>query len=170
MSNACRLEECYDAHARALYGYLLNLTGDEFETRDTLQEVFVRLANRPSLLDGARNPRRFLLRMVHNMAIDRMRRRISRQQAVTALAAEAAGRFVASPDPDTAAFREGLAAALDSLPVEQRAVVHLKLWEELTFDEIAHVLEIPMNTAASRYRYGIDKLRERLRHLYQELQ
>jgi RNA polymerase sigma-70 factor, ECF subfamily len=170
MPNACRLEECYDAHARALYGYLLNLTGDESETRDTLQEVFVRLATRPTLLDGARNPRRFLLRMAHNMAIDRMRRRIARQQAVTALAADSIERFATSPDPDTSAFREELAAALDGLPVEQRAVVHLKLWEELTFEEIAEILELPMNTAASRYRYGIDKLRDRLRHLYQELQ
>jgi RNA polymerase sigma-70 factor (ECF subfamily) len=49
-------------------------------------------------------------------------------------------------------------------------VVHLKLWEELTFEEIAAALEIPPNTAASRYRYGLDKLRERLRPLYEEIQ
>jgi RNA polymerase sigma-70 factor (ECF subfamily) len=46
--------------------------------------------------------------------------------------------------------------------------LHLKLWEELTFEEIAAALEIPPNTAASRYRYGIDKLRDRLRPIYEE--
>jgi len=48
-------------------------------------------------------------------------------------------------------------------------VVHLKLWEYLTFEHIAELLDIPPNTAASRYRYGLDKLRERLRPLYDEI-
>jgi len=52
---------------------------------------------------------------------------------------------------------------------EQRAVIHLKLWEGMTFDQIADLLEISPNTAASRYRYGIDKLRQRLRPLYDEI-
>jgi len=66
-------------------------------------------------------------------------------------------------DPDEAAFRQEAAQALGELPPEQRAVVHLKLWEGLTFEEIARVLDLSPNTAASRYRYGIDKLRARLR-------
>jgi RNA polymerase sigma-70 factor (ECF subfamily) len=47
--------------------------------------------------------------------------------------------------------------------------VHLKLWEGRTFEVIADLLGIPPNTAASRYRYGLDKLRSRLRPLYEEL-
>jgi RNA polymerase sigma-70 factor (ECF subfamily) len=58
---------------------------------------------------------------------------------------------------------------MEELPPDQRAVVHLKLWEGLAFEEIAAALEIPPNTAASRYRYGLDKLRERLRPLYEEI-
>ena len=48
-------------------------------------------------------------------------------------------------------------------------MVHLKLWEGLTFEQIAELLGIPLNTPASRYRYGLDKLRERLRPLYDEI-
>jgi RNA polymerase sigma-70 factor (ECF subfamily) len=48
-------------------------------------------------------------------------------------------------------------------------VAHLKLWEKLTFEQIAATLHIPANTAASRYRYAIDKLRERLRPIYDEI-
>jgi RNA polymerase sigma-70 factor (ECF subfamily) len=59
--------------------------------------------------------------------------------------------------------------ALGELPEEQRAVVHLKLWEGLTFEAIAGALDISPNTAASRYRYGLDKLRYRLRPLYEEM-
>jgi RNA polymerase sigma-70 factor (ECF subfamily) len=58
---------------------------------------------------------------------------------------------------------------MEELPPDQRAVVHLKLWEHLTFDAIAEMLDISQNTAASRYRYAIDKLRERLRPIYEEI-
>ena len=60
-------------------------------------------------------------------------------------------------------FREALASALGDLPPEQRAVVHLKLWEGMTFEAIAGLLGIPSNTAASRYRYALEKLRTLLR-------
>jgi RNA polymerase sigma-70 factor (ECF subfamily) len=62
-----------------------------------------------------------------------------------------------------------MSAALSELPEEQRAVLHLKLWEGLTFEEIAAALDISPNTAASRYRYGLDKLRDRLRPLHEEM-
>lgn len=169
MSADRQLEDWYDAHAQALFGFLLNLTRNETETRDALQEVFRKLAARPDLMADVRDPRGFLLRLAHNTAIDLLRRRTSRRHTTDALARETMGLFAPTPDPDTTAFREELASALALLPEEQRAVVHLKLWENLTFDAIAGVLDIPLNTAASRYRYGIDKLRERLRPLYEEI-
>ena len=49
--------------------------------------------------------------------------------------------------------------ALRSLPVEQREVVHMKVYEQMTFQQIADELAISINTAASRYRYAMDKLR-----------
>ena len=82
---------------------------------------------------------------------------------------EPAPIFAPASEPDERAFREALGAALGEIPVDQRAVVHLKLWEGLTFEQIAELLGIPLNTAASRYRYGLDKLRERLRPLYDEI-
>jgi RNA polymerase sigma-70 factor (ECF subfamily) len=53
-----------------------------------------------------------------------------------------------------------LAAAVERLPNEQREVVILKIWNELTFAEIGHVLEISQNTAASRYRYALGALKK----------
>jgi RNA polymerase sigma-70 factor (ECF subfamily) len=163
------LERLYDDHAQALFAFLLNLTRDEVETRDVLQELFARLARRPELLDGVRDERAFLLRLAHNLAIDQMRRRGTRERTQERLAEEASSIFVPAVEPDEMEFQQALAAALAELPEEQRAVVHLKLWENLTFEEIARTLNIPPNTAASRYRYGLDKLRERLRPLYEEI-
>jgi len=163
------LECLYDEHATALYGFLLNLTRNETDTRDLLQELFIKVARQPELLDGVRDLRSFLLRLAHNSAIDAMRRRGSREKRHEQLAAQMAGAVAPSTDPDEQAFRMALTEALGELPAEQRAVVHLKLWEGLTFEAIAALLEVPLNTAASRYRYGVDKLRERLRPIYNEI-
>jgi RNA polymerase sigma factor (sigma-70 family) len=48
------------------------------------------------------------------------------------------------------------------LPKDQREVLVMKIWNELTFAEIAEVLGISQNTAASRYRYGLGALRKTL--------
>jgi RNA polymerase sigma-70 factor (ECF subfamily) len=163
------LERLYDDHAQALFAFLLNLTRDEPDTRDVLQEIFVKLARQPDLLRGVRDERAFLIRLAHNAAIDLMRRRGTRDKTREQFTSEAASPFAPATDPDEQAFRDAFAAALAELPDEQRAVVHLKLWEDLTFEQIADALDIPPNTAASRYRYGLDKLRERLRPLYEEI-
>lgn len=163
------LQQHYDEHASALFAFLLNLTRDEEDTRDLLQEVFIKLARQPGLLDSARDERAFLLRLAHNAAIDLLRRRGTRERQHEQFGAGQFNAFAPASDPDESAFRAELADALGELPADQRAVVHLKLWAGLTFEEIAETLEIPMNTAASRYRYGLDKLRARLRPIYDEI-
>jgi len=163
------LERLYDDHAQALFAFLLNLTRDEPDTRDVLQEIFVKLARQPDLLRGVRDERAFLIRLAHNAAIDLMRRRGTRDKTRDQFAAEIISPFAPASDPDEQTFRAALAEALTELPAEQRVVVHLKLWEGLTFEQIAGALDIPLNTAASRYRYGLDKLRERLRPIYEEM-
>ena len=163
------IERLYDEHAQALFAFLLNFTRHEADTRDLLQELFIKLAKRPELLDGVRDERAFLLRLAHNLAIDLIRRRGTREKNYEQLAREPLAVFAPTDAPDEGAFREALAAALGELPAEQREVVHLKLWEGLTFEQIAELLGIPLNTAASRYRYGLDKLRARLRPLYDEI-
>jgi RNA polymerase sigma-70 factor (ECF subfamily) len=163
------IERLYDEHARPLYAFLLNFTRDEADTRDLLQEIFIKLAREPKLLAGVREERPFLIRLAHNAAIDLMRRRGTRERTKENFAAEMVSPFAPAGDPDEKVFRDELAEALAELPEEQRAVVHLKLWGELTFEEIAGALDISPNTAASRYRYGIDKLRDRLRPIYEEM-
>jgi len=169
MPRGLDIERLYDEHAQALYAFLLNLTRNEPDTRDLLQEIFVKLAREPDLLDGVRDERAFLIRLAHNAAIDLIRRRGTRARARENFAAEMISPFAPAGDPDETFSRNELSVALAELPEEQRAVVHLKLWEGLTFEEIAAALEISPNTAASRYRYGLDKLRERLRPVYEEM-
>jgi RNA polymerase sigma-70 factor (ECF subfamily) len=169
MSSSPNIERLYDDHAPALFAFLLNLLRNEADTYDVMQDLFIKLGSRPALLAGVRDERGFLLRLAHNAAIDLIRRRGARERNYNQLAREPAPLFAQSADPDERVFREKLAEALGELPADQRAVVHLKLWEKLTFEAIAETLAIPLNTAASRYRYGLDKLRDRLRPLYDEI-
>lgn len=166
---AAEFERLYDEHAQALFAFLLNFTRNEDDTRDVLQELFVKLARQPELLKNVRGERAYLIKLAHNAAIDLMRRRSTRDKHHEQFGQEHITAFAPASDPDDAAFREELSRALGDLPPDQRAVVHLKLWEGLTFDEIAQALDIPQNTAASRYRYGLDKLRDRLRPIYEEI-
>jgi RNA polymerase sigma-70 factor (ECF subfamily) len=169
MPGGLDIERLYDEHGQPLFAFLLNLTRDEADTRDLLQEIFMKLAREEKLLAGIRDERAFLVRLAHNAAIDLMRRRGTRDRTREHFAAERISPFAPTGDPDEQFFRDELSLAIGELPKEQRAVVHLKLWSGLTFEAIATALKISPNTAASRYRYGLDKLRERLRPLYEEL-
>ncbi len=164
------LEALYDEHAPALFRFLVRLTGDEAAVKDILQEIFIRLAREPRLLDGVRAPRSFLFRMAHRLAIDQARR--AETHARYAQRAQDEGAITEGPRPsgsDDAWKRACLTVALGSLPAEQRAVVLLKIWESLTFAEIGEALEISPDTAASRHRYALDKLRAALRPLQEDL-
>jgi RNA polymerase sigma-70 factor (ECF subfamily) len=169
MAPPSNIERLYDDHAPALFAFLLNLLRNEADTFDVMQELFIKLGRRPALLEGVRDERGFVLRLAHNAAIDLIRRNDARARNYDQLAREPMPLFAPSADPDERIFREKLTEALGELPPDQRAVLHLKLWEKLTFEAIAETLQIPLNTAASRYRYGIDKLRDRLRPLYDEI-
>ena len=163
------LRRLYDEHAQPLYAFLLNLTRNEADTRDLLQDIFIKLARDPDLLAGVQDERAFLIRLAHNAAIDLMRRRGTRDKTREQFTVETVSLFAPARQSGRKTFHAALADALAGLPPDQRAVVHLKLWAGLTFEQIASALEIPPNTAASRYRYGLDKLRERLRPLYEEI-
>jgi RNA polymerase sigma-70 factor (ECF subfamily) len=170
MSQPGDLEALYGDHAPALFRFLIRLTGSEAETKDILQEVFIRAAKSNGVAEDLISPRSWLFRLAHRIAIDRHRREETRRH-YHHRAQEETTAVPATLDAGTdAAWRETiLREALNALPAEQKAVVLLKIWEELTFAEIAGVLGIPANTAASRYRYALDKLQAGLRPLYREL-
>src|SRR5260221_804460 len=136
------LERLYDEHAQALFNFLLNLTRSEADTRDLLQDLFCKISATPQLLDTVRKHRAFLIRLAHNQAIDLIRRRQTRDKAKAASQLEADSLFVAGPSTDEATFRAELESALAQLPTEQRTVVHLKVWEGMTFGAVAALLTI----------------------------
>lgn len=115
----------YDAHASALFAFLLTLTRDESQTRELLQELFLRLARRGSDGEEIRNERAFLVRLAHNLVVDASRRGVVRERTQAQLTAEAAILFEApaagaGDDPEVT---RRVSDALSALPEDQGAVV-----------------------------------------------
>lgn len=129
------------------------------DAEDVLQEAFVRFWRHQRSLGGDPGP--LLFTSIRRAAVDLARRDLRRERREQAAGLDdEASLFepVAGAEDRT---RE-IEAALRRLPAEQREVLMLKIWGELTFDEIALQLEIPLNTAASRYRYALVALRREL--------
>jgi len=166
----CDLERAYDDHAGSVFAFALTLTRSEDSAREVLQEVFCKLAVGREAGSGVDDLRRYLLRMTRHCVIDRWRGEGARKRVLAASqTADRLSWFAPSVDSDASAFRAALTDALSSLPDDQRVVVQLKLWEGRTFAEIASLLGVPANTVASRYRYGLQKLRSSLFPLYDEI-
>lgn len=166
MHAAPTLPELYDAHAAGLFHYFRSFTGGEADAKDLLQELFLKLG-RTVIPPDITNLRAWLMKLAHHQAIDWLRRHRVRRRAEEEMSP--LEMFAAQADPDQEALAQHLTRALALLPLEQRSVAQLKLWDGLTFDEIAEVQGIPLNTAASRYRYALEKLRSELQPLYDEL-
>ena len=104
-----------------------------------------------SAIDG--EPAAYLFRAVRNTALNHMRGQ-SREVDLAG-----AGVWLEGPDGSRETSL-ALESALRALPAEQREVIVLHIWGQLTFEEAAAVIGIPPNTAASRYRYGLAKLKD----------
>lgn len=166
------LERIYDEHAESACALFRRFTyHHEADTRDLLQDWLVKIARGVTTTTGISNERAFLLRIAYRLAVDWTRHRNSRSQTLDRARQDAtpSAEFAAQSDPDREQFRETLESALAILPQDQQLVVQMKLWDEMTFAEIGAVLDVSPHTAASRYRYGLAKLRETLRPLYDEL-
>jgi len=148
----------FDAHGAALVLLARQIVADRADADDVVQEAFIRFwRSRASVAD----PVAYLFACVKHCALDwqRSRRRQGRRDQQAARP-EMQPMFIGSVEQHErrAAIEDGLR----ELPAEQAEVLVLKIWGELTFPQIAQALDIPPNTAASRYRYAIAKLRESL--------
>ena len=151
----------YDRLAFRLLGAARTMTGSSADAEDVVQDLFVALARGRARLAAVADLEAYVFTMLRN-AVRRRGRRAAldrRTVLVLATAGQAGGSFTESPPelPDDA-----LVAAVAALPEAQREVVALKIDAGLTFAEIATVTGTSLNTAASRYRYALEKLRTAL--------
>jgi RNA polymerase sigma-70 factor (ECF subfamily) len=168
-SDAAKLEDIWKNHALPVRSMLLAFCSNPEDADDALQELFLRLGRNPSVLENTKSPRAFLAVSARRIAIDHARKRASElRHSESPEAAE-----MLHPAASSAAPGDDLGAkileALQSLPPEQRRVAESKLLHGKTLDAIAREEGVPLNTAASRLRYSLDKIRTRLRPIYKAM-
>jgi RNA polymerase sigma-70 factor, ECF subfamily len=146
-------EPLYDAKAAELilYGRALGLSHGEAE--DVLQETFVALLALPA---PPAKREHYCVRAYRNRA------RNHRRSLWRRLTRELESKRWFEPEPGLPPEEERAMRALTALPVEQREVIVLKIWHGYSFEEIGGLLEISPNTAAGRYRYGLQKIKKQL--------
>ena len=155
------LEDLYGRYGENLYRYLVFRLGSPEDAEDVLQETFYRFARYGVRWKLVRNPQAFVFRVARNEVNRFLQRKLSRP-AGDAGPLERASSFsaaLATPAEPSAILLVELA---DQLPDEQKEVIFMKVFDGLTFKEIGSACEISANTAASRYRYALDKLRAAL--------
>jgi RNA polymerase sigma-70 factor (ECF subfamily) len=160
MENVANHEDwkvCFSEYGPGLLLFARQWVRSSADAEDIVQEAFVKFWRRNHRIDN----RALLYATVRSIALDLIRRdsRRARREA------EAFSDVAQSSQPQFAVEDESqraLAAAVDLLPYEQREVLVMKIWNELTFAEIGSALEISQNTAASRYRYALSALKKNL--------
>jgi RNA polymerase sigma-70 factor (ECF subfamily) len=146
------LEQLYRKHGSALLLFATAISGERSRAQDAVHQVFLKLIEDGSLLQGV-EVKAYLFACVRNAVLNDLKAR----HRNVALDYECA--WFDPPDKDYAAERN-LRRAMAALPDDQQQVIVLHVWGELTFPQIGELLDVSANTAASRYRYALAKLRE----------
>lgn len=152
--------EWYDAVSGSVYHYLLTQTASSQDAADLLQNTFVRLFRYRDKLRQVTNLRAYAFCLARN---EWARWAQQRQREVPREVWEPWFEPVAKSAADETLDLEVLQQALRRLEPEQREVVELKTYGQLTFQEIADVVQRPVGTVATWYRRAIEQLQRTAR-------
>lgn len=153
----------FDCYGPRLFRTAQTLLGNAADAEDAVQEVFVALVRSRSRLWQVESPPAYLFAALRRSAGRIGERQARAPRTSLEVADEAIAPSGESDSPGANERAQWLRTAVQRLPPEQREVIALKIDGELTFQEIAATLGISPHTAASRYRYALEKLRDAAR-------
>jgi RNA polymerase sigma-70 factor (ECF subfamily) len=159
----------YDRHACAALGVARRIVRHQGAAEDVVQEAFLSLWRSGSYRPAKGSVRGFLLRIVHNAAVDLLRRERSRgagRHVDEALAHAVAADEETHVEVERADAVRRVRDALATLPAPQQQSLALVYFDGLTHAEIALAVGVPIGTAKSRVRLGLEKLREQIDAAY----
>lgn len=149
--NTAEIEALYRQHAAALLLFASAISGDRSRAQDAVHQVFLKAIENGSV-SQAINKKAYLFASVRNAVLN------DTKVQDRNMPLDFESEWFSPPDRDYAG-EQNLRRALGELPDDQREAIVLHVWGELTFSEIAGLLGVSSNTAASRYRYALAKLR-----------
>ena len=152
----------WDRYANDLLAYLEAILCSLHDAEDVLQTVFVRIVRKRRRLAKARCLDAYVFRIARNEAVRFINRR---KKDKSAAPVNESWLVLDESSRESGDLAERLQKVLARLPQAQREVIVMKIYRQKTFLEIAQLLRLSQYTVASRYRYGMEKLRAMLEDL-----
>ena len=156
-----RLAQLIQSERDHLFRYACYRLGSAAEAEDTLQDLYLRLSKHPSRIADIDELQDYVFRSLSNSCISRLRSHRKFTSLDTLDTLDTLSSDDLAPKDFEQEFRL-IERLMTLLPDEQSEVIRLRIYGERKFSEIAAICNIPLTTAKSRFRYGIDKLREAL--------
>ncbi len=166
-------------YRRPLFTFLLRSVRDRGRAEEIYQDVWMRVIERADQFRGEAKFSTWLYRITRNRCVDHQRRMQFRRHAsldAVGQSGEALTERVASgfaPTDQTAmrsTLQQRIGAAVEQLPYDQKEVFLLRHVQGMSFQDIAVTVEISVNTAKSRMRYALERLRDALSDLEEHAQ
>lgn len=126
-------------------GYAVSFLGERSDAEDAVQQAALRAWERRDQFDKRRSFRAWWFAILRNHCLDELRRK---RRSPIEVGHDDAG--LSSPADESALDRRALGVAMQKLPETQRDVLRLRYFGDLTYDELAGVLDIPQGTVMSR--------------------
>jgi RNA polymerase sigma-70 factor (ECF subfamily) len=161
--DARAFEVVYERHCTAVFSLAYRICGVRAAAEEVAQDAFLAIWRRGASYDRTRGSvRTWLLGVVHNRAIDSLRRATAHDRLRAS--DEQAAELIEAPErTDVEMVRRedarSMRALIDSLPAEQRRVIELAYFGGFTHEQIAELLDTPLGTVKSRMRLGLEKMR-----------
>ncbi len=149
-------------YERPLVNFLYRMTGDAGRAEELFQESFLRVFKHAGRFDTSRKFKTWLYTIASNLARNELRRR-GKELPLTGVPAST------GPGPqeklESKEVEESVRGAVALLPEDQRLVLTMRIYQELTYEEIGEILGCSTGTAKSRMFYAMEKLRRHLEYL-----
>lgn len=173
--DAAAFRSLFERYRGPLFNFLLRRVRDRSRAEELYQEVWTKVIERSDDFRGDAKFSTWLYTIARNRCIDHQRRmKLRVHQSLDASASDSSPAILAqanAPGPATdelaaaSSLQVRIASAVDALPDDQQEVFLLRHLQGLAFQEIADVVEAPVNTVKSRMRYALERLQHQLADL-----
>ncbi len=158
--NFIKAEEAFGKYSEKVFAFALTLTGDAEEARDITAEAFVKLLSEPAAADPDFMVKSWLFKVAANLSKNFMMRFVRKIMRLPNYLMDAFNSSVSDVHADALRKEEFdlLDRAMKSLDAADRQIIYLRFYEEMSYSEIAGIIEAPEGTVASRLSRALRRL------------
>ena len=156
-----KLTKTMENELKDLYRYAFYRLGDKQDAEDIIQDLYIHLYTKIDTTDNIENLKSYIYRALSNNCTLLLRQRA--QNKIVSIESIEQNILITEPKSLEEEFAL-INSLLEIIPHEQSEVIRLHIHSNRTFVEIADILDIPVTTAKSRFKYGIEKLKRKLKN------